>query len=337
MKTNVVMQVSALSKVNAGHSLREGSSVYVRVLKNNGNGSYIVSFANARFLIKSPLSLKEGSSFPAVIKLSDGKVILKKVDVVAADNNSVKNLTEAQQKVFLSNLNLIPDSISFSLFNQMKMLGGRFNEKLFSKARKISESFKEKEKQAAENAFILEEKGIPADLNSVNAIMLDYSDSREIYESDFSENAEKSVKEFFENLFNFPEGSGNKVGILTLFNHLGFNYNNAALNGNWIKIPFDFTSQLVHGHGSLCCFIKPGKKLDKFVLNFSVKEELYCFEICLKGTEIKKIRLGCTDDCKSQKVQKLIYEKFNLKPELLSEFSEFLPDETEYLVVRGDA
>ena len=77
MKTSVVVHSAALTPGNNAKALREGSSVYVRVLKNNGNGSYKVSFAGGSFDIRSSVPLEVGSSFKAGISLAGSRVILK--------------------------------------------------------------------------------------------------------------------------------------------------------------------------------------------------------------------------------------------------------------------
>ena len=71
---SVVVHSTALSNAVSQKSFGEGSSVFVRVLKNNGGNSYTVSFGGGRFAIRSEVPLAEGSSFRATIHL-DGETV----------------------------------------------------------------------------------------------------------------------------------------------------------------------------------------------------------------------------------------------------------------------
>ena len=77
MNTNsVVIHSAALSNVSNSQTIREGSSVYVKVLNQVGQNSYTASFAGARFIVKSNNPLQINSSFVATVKLQSGQVLL---------------------------------------------------------------------------------------------------------------------------------------------------------------------------------------------------------------------------------------------------------------------
>ena len=77
MNTNsVVIHSAALSNVSNSQTIREGSSVYVKVLNQVGQNSYTASFAGARFIVKSNNPLQINSSFVATVKLQNGQVLL---------------------------------------------------------------------------------------------------------------------------------------------------------------------------------------------------------------------------------------------------------------------
>ena len=81
MKTNVIVQTAALVNGNANRSLSEGSSVYVRVIKNNGNNSFTVAFAGGRYNIKSELPLNPETDFLTTVKFYAVKIILASKDI----------------------------------------------------------------------------------------------------------------------------------------------------------------------------------------------------------------------------------------------------------------
>ena len=236
MKTNVVMHLTALSGVNGNNSLREGGSVYVRIIKSAGNNSYIASFSGGRFLLKSEIPLSEGAGFPAKIKIENGKILLQKIHA-DSHKDSVQKITAENKNPFLEKLGLPPDSLSYSMLQQMKMLGSRFSLESFQKFRKIAEKIKNKEKSAGDAAFIMEEKGIPADEKKVLSVLGGSEKERdsadEIFQdkNNFSRPAENSFSEFFSAIFNSSANLKNQPGILTLFNHLGFSFGSDSGGG----------------------------------------------------------------------------------------------------------
>ena len=74
VQNNVFINSQSLQNV----SLKEGQSVFVRVLSDNGQGQYTVSFANSRFNVSCQSKLSLGQSFNATVHLAkDGKILLE--------------------------------------------------------------------------------------------------------------------------------------------------------------------------------------------------------------------------------------------------------------------
>ncbi|HAO30620.1 MAG TPA: hypothetical protein DCQ43_04635, partial [Treponema sp.] len=65
-----IIQTQNISSQLQETALKTGDSVFVRVLQNKGNGSYLVSFAGNRFEVQSERSLEVGQSFPALLKVT---------------------------------------------------------------------------------------------------------------------------------------------------------------------------------------------------------------------------------------------------------------------------
>lgn len=342
MKTNVVVQTTALSKVTGNGALREGSSVYVRVIKNNGNNSYIVAFSGGRFSIKSEVALKEGAGFLAKIKISDGKILLQKLENQKPVNNTIQKLSSEGQKVFLQNLGLVPDNISLSLFQQMKELGLKFNQTMFAKARKVGLAFKGKEKQAAEIAFLLESKGLQSDEEAVEKILddegwgdIDHSRTIELVQE------ENNFKSFFQKLLAGAEGQSNPAGILALFNHLGFSFESPKSYGNWIKVPFEFENPDAIGKGVFCGFIRNDtRKIDKASVEFKVGDRRYFFGLHFGSEGINSLQAGCSDEKGLGPLLEGLQSSF---PEISVEYmepgsySQFFAEDTGIEIFRGQA
>lgn len=342
MKTDVLMHLTALSNVNGKNSLREGSSVYVRIIKNNGNNSYLAAFSGGRFFLKSKIPLAEGSGFLAKLKLENGKIILQKVQSNPENKDSIQRVTAENQALFLEKMGLVPDNISFSLLQQMKMLGSRFSLTAFQKSRKIADKIKNKEKTAADVAFILEEKGISSDEKKVAEILGNDNTSGEISEKiALPLKTENPFKVFFENILNSSENLKNQPGILTLFNHIGFCFDSGDFSihekkgfGSWIKIPFEFSFEEKNGKGSFCGFLKnSSKNLEKAVVCFYLEKENYVFEFGLNGNKLLYLNAGCSDSLKTKILVEILnssFEKTKIrKIDSFQDFSEFSADDIE--------
>ncbi len=335
MKTDVLVHLSALSNVNGKHSIREGSTVYVRVIKSAGNNSYIASFAGGRFFLKSEIPLAAGSGFLARIKVENGRTILQKLPGGVSAEKSVQKITLENQTQFLENLGLPPDNISFSMLQQIKMLGSRFLPSTFQKARKIAEKINGREKAASDAALVLEEKGISSDEKKVAAILEENRGNADEILSGGNENfpvPKNSFKAFFEEILNSSEKMKNQPGILTLFNHLGFDFGGKggclASYGNWIKLPFDFYSGEKSGSGCFCGFLKnSSQKLEKAVLIFNFQDEKFAFEFGLSEKKLLYLNAGCSDSAKNEKLIKILMSCFENSKigaiDSVPDFSEF--------------
>src|SRR5574344_913112 len=88
MNTTVI-HAQQTASVGAQQTLRGGSSVFVRVISDNGGGNYTGSFMNSRFDVKSMRQLSAGQTFRAVIEpSSDGTVHLVPQDGGAMEGMS---------------------------------------------------------------------------------------------------------------------------------------------------------------------------------------------------------------------------------------------------------
>lgn len=206
MKTNVVVQKSALAQNSSARTLGEGDSIYVRVIKNQGGGKYIVSLGGNRFELSSTIKLNEGETFPAKIKIENQKIFL----VQQSGTEIQKSVLENLEGLFLSdgkilnpeivkyfeNLSLFPDFVNYSLLQTMKYLGLNFSHQAFTKARQIAFRFKGKESEAAKTALILAQKGIEPSEENVRAVLsADSGDSESPDSEDFNEREKFSEPE----------------------------------------------------------------------------------------------------------------------------------------------
>lgn len=181
--SRVYVQTASLSGMPNRHELREGDVVSVRILSQTGQNSYIASFAGGRFSVTSERPLMQGAVFSASVSLKDGTLVLSPliadapfsnehlVTTFSTALNPDGTLSDAELVRYFTSLNLPSDYITLSLFAAMQSLGMKFDERIFNDARRIALSFPRREKEAAQAALLLEQKGIPMGKDAVAAIV----------------------------------------------------------------------------------------------------------------------------------------------------------------------
>lgn len=172
-------QVQFIATQNIGSSLsspvKDGGEVFVRVLKDNGGGSFTVSFAGNRVNVTSERSLSVGDSFKALLKVSsDGKVLLSPSPETPAmeRNGPVDGKTSYGILNSLMAQGFTADGISERMIAFFQQTGLRVDRNIMSKARQIARNFPGKEEAASEAAALLLEKGIEADVASVRSMLI---------------------------------------------------------------------------------------------------------------------------------------------------------------------
>ena len=380
MKTNGVVQAAALSGGAVKALLREGSSVFVRILKNNGNNSYTAAFGGGRFNIKSELPLKPGMSFLAGIRFQDGKLVLMQQNsALTVEGSALQRLGAAVDSAgalvnpaliqYFKKLALPPDDVSLSLYNQMKAAGLRFEKAAFDKARMAAEKSGMGQKAGAAASFVLGSKSLPSDGRAVRALLGDSGDGEtsrhpeardarsalanaEQSTDDFSEGEAEPFKSFFTRILKGDEAAGSvvpldavqalqnqdavsagafgaKPGLLTLFNHLGFDFASFTRTGNWIRVPFDFSYKkngIKSGTGVFCALLN-ARYAERFLVRFCFEKEWYGFAADTAAPDGRKpVRITLANGSGStalEDVARLVQERFPSAEVLLCPAADF--------------
>ena len=129
----------------------EGQTIKVSVLKNNGDGTCLVSFCGGKFNIKTEKQLASGDTFAADVSFVDGKVQL---------TPSKEMLFSSSFLRFMESNDLVPDGMTVKLLQFMEQSGFKVDKKIILRSRSVALNFIGKEKIAAEIACMLLEKGI---------------------------------------------------------------------------------------------------------------------------------------------------------------------------------
>lgn len=156
--------------------LKDGSFVAVNVLKNNGSGSYLISFAGSRFNVKSKVALEPGEKFLAKLSVQENKVFLSPQkslnQIEETENSNFLNKTQNADLVkILLEYGLVPDSITIKIMQFLQQGNFSLDKNLMQKARIIALNFPGNEKKAAEIAISLFEKGVNANVQIVKKFL----------------------------------------------------------------------------------------------------------------------------------------------------------------------
>lgn len=255
----------ALSLARPVAALREGASVFARVISKDAPASYTLSLAGARVSVTSQRELSPGSTFTATVKFQDGKILLVpspetadgEAETVAKfwrpDVGADGKILDARLASYFESLALPPDELSLSLFRAMRALGMRFDGGAMKAARAAIKKFAGGDDEAADAALSLFQKGLPVDENSVEAVAgsggRESPDERRNSPRENTEGATESegrevsieslkaeAKKFLSSIFGGTSSAlGGKAGLLALFNHAGFG---ARGEKTWLRFPF---------------------------------------------------------------------------------------------------
>lgn len=277
-------------------ALREGGSVFVRIVGKSSNGNYTASFSGVTFSVKSQRNLTVGQTFVANVNIKDGKIFLvpKTSDTNFQPVSILQNLTDIndpQVIQYFSSLGIACNSISQKLFSLLLQMGLPIDSSKINRLRAIALKFPGKEEEAAEAALILEEKGIEASVESVKKFLMsldmnlseDESSSQKKPEAK-EKGIEEEVKDFFGSIFNANFLADlSKKGLLTVFNQLNKKSNE---ENHWVVIPFDFAFEKNGKNQKGCGEIRfiadiKERKSKKIVLKFMIDSKNLDFVINL--------------------------------------------------------
>ncbi|MBO4387541.1 MAG: hypothetical protein J5817_11090 [Treponema sp.] len=314
VQNNVFINSQSLQNV----SLKEGQSVFVRVLSDNGQGQYTVSFANSRFNVSCQSKLSLGQSFNATVHLAkDGKILLEPFTRAqfAANASGLQGSPGASYESFagaqnfsslynmLSAEGFVPDELSAKLFLFLQQTGVRIDRSLMAKARSVALRFPGRERHAAEAAALLMEDGIEASDSNVKKVLDLFcgdfpfgqeggqggkSFSQEENGKEDDEGSKSSAKDenFLKKIY---RGScGSKAGFLTYLNQV------KASDNHWIFLPYEWQLGESVYKGIIRILLNLSEKSTKKIeINFKNTVANYDFVLYFSGSKVKEVRF-CT-------------------------------------------
>lgn len=293
---SVYVHSAAISKNINNQVLRDGSSVLVRIISQKGDNLYEGSVFGNRVNIKSIRNIQVGSVFTAKINLSDGKIKLIPINqnniienefqIESIKNSELTSIFSSVQDLDLENLlismNLIPDNLSLHIVLQMKQLGLKFDSSVIKKIYNYSAKYNNKERKVAELITLLSQKKIDFDKENIDYFIEEIDknipkrkkSNNIIYERN---EIHESLVIFVKNIFG--DACNQKVELLSIMNHKGFDKDNSFCN--WLIIPYEIVENkdMLIGSGNLRLLLS-NQTVKKIIINckMSDKEYFFCIE-----------------------------------------------------------
>lgn len=305
-----IVQGQVSQNVRASAVLRNGSVVTARVVSQNGNGSYTVSFAGQMIEVRSQVPLQKGQVFQATVAMSGNQIFLSLLSESKNAGELVQKLPVQNQNLspqlqnFLTSLGFEPNLDSFKIVQFMQQLGMKFDVESAKKALNQSKKDGTLNQEKAQISLLLEEKGIAASDERVSAIVgkrknengkrkkeerngqLAVSREQGAVDDGFSV---FSVRNFFDSVDSASHS--HKVGILSAFNTvLSAKGKNPPLN-HWILLPFEWNFQNYTGNIRLL-FDSELKNIQKAVIDVKNSANQHTFLLGFEKNQLSAVKFA---------------------------------------------
>lgn len=327
-------QASALSCART--ALREGDSVFVRILSKSGPGRYLAYFSGSRFSVESSADFNPGQAFTAKISLRNGRLFLvPQYNPAASDHALVQHMNAVRSSVqtpqplsdpflasYFSSLGIQPDTITLRLVQLLEQMGVKFTAPFINKARRVAGKFSGREKEAAEAAMMLQEKGIAATAENVAQLLAlfdgraadENQDGRETAGGSKSAAAEThddislAVKKYFKTALEAAAGA--PEGFVTLFNHLAYRSSDTDMvREHWVILPYELTSDTQRVTGAFRLQLdRERKTCKKIIISAEYSGKKAVFVVYLYTKTGRKVRF-CIDPAPSDRGQEILTER----------------------------
>ncbi|MBQ0039115.1 MAG: hypothetical protein KBS64_01645 [Treponema sp.] len=282
---NVSSAGSAQSLYNLNSSpvlIADGQTIKVTCLKNNGDGTCLVSFGGGKFNVRTERPLAQGEVFAAVVKDVDGKIQLQPSEEKVFSDSFVR---------FMTANGFVPDEITAKVFQFMEQSGVRIDMKFMQKARAVALNFPGKEKAAAEIACMLLEKGIEPTEENVGALLV-YLDPEKNQDGDSGsalenegDDGEQDDVVFLEKLYKVLPCR--KSGLLSFMNH----YRTAGTSKHWVVLPYEWQLGEKKAGGLIKLLLNPDLgTTEKIQINCKISCKSYHFVLYLMESKVKEVR-----------------------------------------------
>lgn len=324
-RINHAIPIATITNNTTHGLLKDGSSVFVKIINSLGNNQYSASIGNTYFTLHSSKDLTSQSVFKATIEVKNNNILLHQILDNSKQENGIKylnqkDLLQSSTSVnnYFQNLGLEANSMSFRLIQLIQQLQIKIDIPQIKKSVYKSKSIETKNKKEdfAEADYFLSDKNINASdeqiVTFINNILQDNSNSNQ------NEQTQKDSDEtgFLSSLYsNSKTISRLKPGILTLSNHIKSPHTDL----HWIILPYFLEFQDIKYNGCIRLLLNHAqKKLQKMYINCESSLNKYFFMLYYKVTNSSNhytIKFYTEPDVSLEKIE-------NMKKQLQQLFTE---------------
>ena len=272
LQANNVSHISRLTLQGNTTVLKEGSSVFVKVLADKGNGVYEGSVAGHRVHINSAKGLEVGSSFVASISSKNGTIYITPKEVLNVNNNpyiQINTVEGNQLATLLARLGVPVNQLSGNILKMMMMMEMKIDGDVLRNIFVMASRHKGREKAASEILLLLKDKQIDVSEDELEALLA------------------------------YLEGYNGKLSDIDDYRNQGnskdlINKINKKENG-WTIVPYnllDVKTNEVIGSGILRLLYSKYKDLKKINLNCYFNEKEYLFSLLFEAKKLSSIKFN---------------------------------------------
>ena len=272
LQANNVSHISGLTVQGHTTVLKDGSSVFVKVIADKGNGVYEGSVAGHRVHINSAKGLEVGSSFVASISSKNGTIYITPKSGLNVNNNpyiQINTVEGNQLATLLANLGVPVNHLSSNILKMMMMMEMKIDGDVLRNIFVMASRHKGREKAASEILLLLKDKQInvsDSELEALLSYLEGYNDN--LLDLDDLANKEKS-KDLINKI--------NKKEI------------------GWTLVPYnllDVKTDEIIGSGILRLLYSKYKELKKINLNCYFNNKEYLFSLLFESKKLSSIKFN---------------------------------------------
>ena len=293
LQTNNVSHINSLTLQGHTTVLKEGASVFVKVLVDKGNGVYEGSVAGHRVHINSAKGLEVGSSFVASISSKNGTIYITPKDEIKLNNNpyiQINTVEGNQLANLLARLGVPVNNLSANILKMMMMMEMKIDGDVLRNIFIMASRHKGKEKAASEILLLLKDKQINVSEDELEAL-ISYLEG---YNDNLSDLAEYTNKD-------------NSKDIINKINET---------DRGWTLVPYnllDIKTNEVIGSGILRLLYSKYKDLKKINLNCYFNEKEYIFSLLFESKKISSIKFNINPIERKEEYYEKTLKSFFLK------------------------
>ena len=285
---NITLQSTNISRLitqGQPNILKEGSSVFVKVIADKGNGVYEGSVAGHRVHINSSKTLQIGSSFVASISAKNGTIYITPKNLSTINNKAylqINAFNQTQLSSLLARLGVPINQLSGDILKMMMQLEMKIDKDVLHNIFIKASHYKGKEKAIGELLVLLKDNNIELSNEEIEALLSYLETSYDDLEDSKDKKQYKNEKDIINQINKKEDG--------------------------WTIVPYNLVNKEdnnVIGCGVLRILKTKYKELKRININCYFNDKEYIFSLLFEKKQCKEIKFNINPQDKSNEY----YEK----------------------------